>query len=387
METVCNYWFMIEPYVFVGMSSQSVLLYNTLDGVSLESDKNEVVELLSDLLVVENCGVVLLTNERYNQKDIKYFIRELREKYMGDVIDVSLSKGKPIQLLPYFNFQNKLGIYKKHNFPSFKNALESLFEISIHLDSTSDVTKLIPFLKSIPGAPIFNIIGDIWEVHNCEKLFDYLNTVLSLKIICCSYKNKINLRRDLDNNFSFKILIDFPIDLQKWKEMRLSLLNHNLPIEYVFEVSSEDEVEMAEQFIGKFHIKKYRLDPIFTGENNCFFEDYIFLDKEDILAVPMSIKDFFIHQSMNIYDFGKINIMPNGDAYANLNYPSLGNIYKDDIYEIVQNEIDEGESWFRVRNQAPCNDCVYQWICPSPSNYEIVLRRPNLCHVKLGVTK
>jgi pseudo-rSAM protein len=84
---------------------------------------------------------------------------------------------------------------------------------------------------------------------------------------------------------------------------------------------------------------------------------------------------------MNIYDFGKINIMPNGDAHANLNHPVLGNIYTDSIYEIVQKEIDEGKSWFNIRNQAPCTDCVYQWLCPPPSNYEIAIGRPNLCHI------
>lgn len=94
------------------------------------------------------------------------------------------------------------------------------------------------------------------------------------------------------------------------------------------------------------------------------------------------MKDFFARQAMNMYDFGKINIMPNGDAYANINHPLLGNIYTNNIHEILHKEVEEGKSWLRVRNQAPCTDCVYQWICPPPSNYEITVGRPNLCHVK-----
>ena len=74
--------------------------------------------------------------------------------------------------------------------------------------------------------------------------------------------------------------------------------------------------------------------------------------------------------------------MPNGDTYANVNYPALGNIYTDSIYDIVCKEIEEGASWFRIRNQEPCNKCVYQWLCPPPSDFEIVIGRPNLCHVK-----
>lgn len=82
-----------------------------------------------------------------------------------------------------------------------------------------------------------------------------------------------------------------------------------------------------------------------------------------------------------ILDFGKINIISNGDVYANVNHPILGSIYTHSIVEIVQYELDEGKSWLRVRDQNPCNTCVYQWLCPSPSDYELFIGRSNLCHV------
>lgn len=61
--------------------------------------------------------------------------------------------------------------------------------------------------------------------------------------------------------------------------------------------------------------------------------------------------------------------------------PALGNIYTHSIYEIVCKEIEKGLSWFRIRNEAPCNECVYRWLCPSPSDYETAIGRPDLCHV------
>jgi hypothetical protein len=60
-----DYGFTIEPYVYVGITNQHILLYNTLDGITLESEKIEVIELLQEMLQEENCGVALLTNERY----------------------------------------------------------------------------------------------------------------------------------------------------------------------------------------------------------------------------------------------------------------------------------------------------------------------------------
>lgn len=382
MKTAIDYWFTIEPYVFIGITKKCVLLYNTLDRVTIESDKEEVVELLQETLKEDNCGVALLTNKRYKQKEIKDFISELREKYMGDIIDIALSNGKPVQLLPFYNFSDKHEIYKKHIFSSFKSVLRNLSKISIHIDNTTNIAKLIPFLKSIPGTPSFNIVGNVWDVDRYDELLTFFNQHLSPKDISCSYSNVIPLQPSFENNFSYRISVRFPIDMVQWNKAKQILFNQTLPFEYVFDVLSIDDYQQTEQLIEQCHIEKYQLNPVYSGDNIIFFEENVFLKKEDILATSMTIKDFFARQSMNIYDFGKIDIMPNGEAYANLNHPALGNIYIDSIYEIVQKEIDEGKSWFRIRNQAPCNDCVYQWLCPPPSNYEIAIGRPNLCHVK-----
>ena len=381
MKTATNYWFTIEPYVFIGLTNRSVLLYNTLDGVTLESEQEEVIGLLRELLQKENCGVVLLANKKYKQKDIYSFISELREKFMGDIIDVALSKGKPIQLFPFFNFPGKHEIYKKHNFSPFKNFMEYLSEVSIHVDATSNAAKLTPFLQSIPGSPTYNIVGNITEVVRYSELLSCLDQFSSPKNLLCSYKNVVALQPDFENNFSYRISVHFPIDIQQWDNSMQILLHQTLPVEYVFYVVSDEECLQAEQFVEQFKIEKYKLNPIYNGANIRFFEENIFLTKKDILSMSLTIKDFFLRQAMNIYDFGKINIMPNGDAYANLNLSSLGNIFKDSLYDIVQKEVEEGGSWFRIRNQMPCNDCVYQWLCPPPSNYEIVIGRPNLCHV------
>jgi hypothetical protein len=52
------------------------------------------------------------------------------------------------------------------------------------------------------------------------------------------------------------------------------------------------------------------------------------------------------------------------------------------IFEQAQEESAISDGHNTIRNQTPCDDCVYQWLCPSPSDYEIAISRPNLCHVK-----
>jgi pseudo-rSAM protein len=377
-----DYWFTIESYVYVSIVNNRILLYNTLDGVSIESDKTEVIELLRETIQKDNYGVVLLTSARYKQTDISSFIRELREKYMGDVIDVDLSKGRPVQLLPFLNLSETQELYKKHNFSSGQKILECLSEISIYADHTTDLVNLIPFLQSLPGNLTFNIIGKSeYDVINME-LLSFFDHFPSSKNIICPYTNVISLQPTFENNFSYSVLVHFPVDMLQLGHSRQLLLNQTLPIEYVFEVSSLDDCQQAKQLVEQFGIEKYQLKPVYTGDNIDFFEENVFLTKEDILSTSMSIKDFFANQSMNIYDFGKIHIMSDGDVYANVNHPVLGNISTHSIYEIVYKEIEEGKSWLNIRNQAPCNNCVYQWLCPPPSDYEIAIGRPNLCHVK-----
>ena len=377
-----NYWFKIEPYVHISIVNSNVLLYNTFDGSFIESKDIEIVKLLKETLLKENCGVVLLTAERYNLDNIRKFIMELRAKYMGDIIDIELSKSKPVQIMPFTSLVNTQELFKKQNFPTGKKILEYLSEISIYVDYNTNIMDLNSFLKSLPNISTVNIIGNLKDVANYKELLLVLDQFPSLKKITCNYSNVIYLQPEFVNNFSYSILINYPIDISKWNYSRRLLLNQSIPFECIFEVTSMDNYSQINKFIEEFGIEKHQLKPVYTGDNIDFFKENVFLTKDDILSTPLSISDFFINQSMNIFDFGKIAIMSNGDIYANVNYPILGNIHTHSIYEIISKELEEGRSWLRIRNQAPCNTCLYQWFCPSPSNYEIAIGRPNLCHVK-----
>ena len=76
--------------------------------------------------------------------------------------------------------------------------------------------------------------------------------------------------------------------------------------------------------------------------------------------------------------FGTLQILPGGDISGGNKV--IGNI-KDSLYDVVYREMTEGDSWFHIRDQKPCCDCCYQWLCPSPSRYESVLNKLNLCNV------
>ena len=91
-DKLIDYWFKIEPFVHISISGDTALLYNTLDGNTIEVENVDVIGLLNELLQVENCGVVFLSSKRLKQKAIYEFVDELLKKYMGDIIEVNLSE-------------------------------------------------------------------------------------------------------------------------------------------------------------------------------------------------------------------------------------------------------------------------------------------------------
>lgn len=115
--------------------------------------------------------------------------------------------------------------------------------------------------------------------------------------------------------------------------------------------------------------------------NYAFFNHHVFLNESDLNEIKLSKAEIFAHQALNTNDFGKLTIMPDGKVYANPHFPVLGTI-EDDIRELVYKELVNGTSWRRIRDMKPCCDCVYQWLCPSPSDYELAIGKPNLCHIK-----
>ena len=123
MKIESDFWFVIEPYVYIGVTECHILLFNTLDNNVIESSDNDVIKLFFNLLDKDNNGVCLLSRKLLCKPNVIHFIEEVRSKYMGDIIDTSYSQIKPVQILPYVNTlsSSKSSIYKRHNFTAENN--------------------------------------------------------------------------------------------------------------------------------------------------------------------------------------------------------------------------------------------------------------------------
>ena len=179
------------------------------------------------------------------------------------------------------------------------------------------------------------------------------------------------------DSFSLTMLVDTPVDIEIIESLKS--LNENL--KYTFRISTIDEYKNALSIIESYKLNA-AIIPYFTGYNQDFFEEFVYLNKEEILGTRWTKQQIFAHQVINTTDFGKLNITPEGKIYANANFQPVGTVYED-IRMLVYAEMKNGESWRRTRNaMKPCNNCLYKYLCPSLSNYEIAIGKTNLCSVQ-----
>jgi len=60
----------------------------------------------------------------------------------------------------------------------------------------------------------------------------------------------------------------------------------------------------------------------------------------------------------------------------------IGNAATHSLVDMVSEELENGISWNRTRKSvAPCRGCIYQFLCPPVSSYEIFMQRFNFCDV------
>lgn len=378
MKRMEKYWLMIEPYVYINIAEEGLLLYNTLDGVAIESKESEIMALVRELLCEENVGVIGLEASTLNRPDVQIFVREMREKYMGDVIDQNLLKVKPVQVLPVINYPQwrDMGC----EFRLLEDWSTMLLEVTAHLDRSTDLVRLVAYLQVLPENTAIVLEGDP-SILSDGPLWEGIVRRSAPKTIACSYDHCSSLTKNNFKGFSYQITVHFPVDLGCWEAAVQWGRSLGDLVSYRFEVASEADCQAAVGLAEDAAIEKIQLVPVYTGNNLDFFRKNVFLTHEDILATRLTMRDFFRRRAINENDFGKLHILPNGDIYANRHYPALGNTATHDFLTIIQKEIKEGCSWLRVRNQEPCTNCLYRDLCPSPSDYELEIGCPNLCYI------
>ena len=224
----------------------------------------------------------------------------------------------------------------------------------LHITLYKDLKSLIEILQPYKNHLSFNM--------HYKNIQNIQNTALEF------YKNKKQLL----------INIDFPIDNE---EINRCFKIAGKQCTYSFIIKDTKEYFKAQSIIEKYELDSYQIIPFYKNTNIDFFKKNVFLNEFDIIETA-TYEQIMRNKKVNSIFFGNLLIESDGNVKSCKNEVTLGNIKKQSILELLNIEVNRSDSmWLKIRDEEPCCNCVYQFLCPPPSNYEIVLNKKNLCNI------
>lgn len=408
-----NYWFYLEPYTFIFHSDETnkSVIYNTLNSTYLPIPESDfMVNLFERLDNASNGYCLKLTDEEIADNiQFKNFAKLIAKTFSGGLVEAVEGETKPFLFKPmlFLNVENRKAKEDEISFLGVR-ILENLNEVTLYLPGKGCPPKENTYYKQF-------LYPISWYDKNSMSTTDYLLLLLDLEK---SGVNKVNIiGGDLSqngilanlfptlthNNYKKVFYLSFDeldescynmfdkeqIELVIWvppfpnKEMLETQMYRFTSKSIIWKliVTSEEDIAVIESLtIPETTIVE--MEPLFTGKNLSFFKKYVFNSLNDILEEPVSRKTIFRRQTLNENFFGKLTILPNGEVYANLNFEPIGIYPQLSLKELVFKELTQPTAWFYIRDKLePCIHCVNRYLCPSVSNYELVISRSNLCTI------
>jgi len=367
------------------------------------SPSDKLHEICRHLLVLEHLYTVELTEDELNTPDVRYFVDNLLEIDAGQLISNTETEKGAVSLMPVLKIHEDIDYFiQKHERGVGGSIIQHIHELTFYINgseygndkyyrqtifptkdkSVLEKENIVRFIRNSknPYLSKINLVGNIFSYPEFEELLKQIET-FEIDVTICITASDVLANKELLKNVDWSKKINFRILMDcknKIEEVVTFLESAGISFSVDFIIFSEHDYLDVEQIATKV---KNNFVPVYNGENIYFFETNVFVTQEEILASGLSKREIFKRQATNIFHFGKLTVLSKGNVYADVNQTPLGTI-DDTVYSIVLKEFAEGKSWFRVRDFAPCKDCIFQWLCPSPSNYEIAIGRSNLCHVK-----
>lgn len=401
-----QYWLTFNPDVFIWKKHNLVLIYNAINYTVHEFEScKKFDDLYKTLVQPENLYTSTISDKDLQDKDFSTIVKQLLNANCLSLTPVSENAEIPVSFFPMPGIQRSRDKFRT-NQGTFDYEKYSFYlqEITVYINGkgiqSNLYAKQFPYfledgkelnyqdlellLKTIAHSSISNIRicgSNIFKYSNLYRLLNNLDRIHAIKSLYVSCQQILDFGEAYkllsSEQFEYRIIVD---SLHPLLESVVSMVQKKkLNITWIFYVASKNEYTSVLEQISRLQLEKYSIKPIFRGNNLSFFFTHVFMTKEDVITSQLNKRQIFANQILNTNDFGKFTISSNGDVFVNVNFPSCGNIKNDTIYTLIQQELVWGKLWFRTRTEHPCSECLYQWLCPSPSNYEIVLNQPNLC--------
>ena len=416
-----EYWLFLEPCVMVSLTNNAVLFYHSLSGKRFESALTPTVQkIIRDLTEPDNGYVTGLDSGDMNEPDVQQLINQLEKYFMGDLLKAEWSEGKPVNILPepyfksyltkeslqrqevreslnYDDYIHELDIYLSSRLPAgspdpFPSATRQFIFPGVTTTDNQELSwsHLEPFIRQVTRFRItqVHLSGTHIETYpHLDDLMDLLTNAgvpVKLHFQAAGFPDGLAAKILAYRRAKIVFHFSYPIDSDSFNNLINDLISSGKikQSEFRFAVSSQEELVTSRQIIAALHLPNASIDPYYTGTNLDFFRQAVFITREDIRSSKPDQKEVFSRISVNESDFGKFTLLPDGNVYANLSDPPVGNILSNSPEELILKELVDGISWGRIRKKVtPCQDCLYHFLCPPVSNYELLLKRFNCCDV------
>jgi pseudo-rSAM protein len=415
-----DYWLFIEPYVQVSQSSDAFLFYNSLSGERFEiRSAPGAGRLCKELLKPENGYVVAIGADDLRDKGVAEMVRQLRELFMGELLRREWSAGKPVNIFPEPRFKSNITkeTLKKPGARDLIDFDNYIHEAVIYLNSggpqppdpftlaarqfvfpgdTLEGPAEMPYeqletlLREVSRFKVSMVQVSGTDIHQYGRI-EALAELLAETAVPVTYNIRLEkynpaMAGALMKNRAARLSVHFtfPMNGEDFNALLTDLPERTdlKRVDFHFVVSSQEELATAREIIAATGLPNTYLSPFYNGLNFGFFRDTVFITKDDILSSTPSQNQVFSRVSVNESDFGKFTLLPDGAIYANLNDPPVGKLGSHNLEELILTELMTGVSWTRTRiSVSPCGRCLYNFLCPPVSSYELIMKRFNFCDV------
>lgn len=401
-----KYWFYLEPSVFIFSKGDKVLFYDSDLKSKVLCNKNDKIEsLVCSLLELDNLYGMGLANSDLEDDEVSKLIKNLREQYMADLLPFAgvnppvvippvmkchadqRSEMQETEVMPLLNeltfYLNGACLQECVHCKDYLHQLGFCYKNKEELKFREVKDLLHKVLATTPTLKLNFMGGNIFCYTKINELLTHLYQTQTKSNI---YVHYLNWDSSFYNqlalcNIYTHIDVTFPVDWNIIKDISIQHEGRPKRIKFRFVVENEEEFEILQYKIQELGIERFSIVPFYNNHNYTFFEKYVYTTEEDLSNDMPSKNDIYKRQLINLNDMGKLIISSDGYYFSNMNFPALGKT-TEPIAQIISKEWNRGKVWKRIRKETPCTECLYQYLCPSPSNYELILNRPNLCNIK-----
>lgn len=401
-NSTLSYWFYLNDKTYLSIIGSSALLYRTDINERIIIDNPRIVSYLSELEKVINMGVISLDSKILESNEM---VRILSFEF-GFVVPKGYDFMKPYQI-PHIC---KINIdYDKQ----MSGNEDIRYELQLS-NISKNLIKLTIFLNDdgMISTPKVDYTACFESIKKCGYIdFSLLSEILSEislypinTIDLCGYRvidhpdfskivsaihnigKQVSLTINYDEIFNNEclnvdkliILVDSGFNPVKLNQVIKEANHPNFRI--VFRVKCMEDIDAAKSFIDENDIGSTVI-PFWDGQNADFLHSVLEMYVNDIFSRPISRREIFRNQKLNSNLFGHLYVLPNGKIFSNLADKPIGDFRYNKISQIVHSELSAGTIWRKTRNDVSCNSCIYKYLCPPPSEYEISMKCYHLCNI------